>query len=59
MFTSKTLLLEKGSIKLYKCSAMASSYFLVEGENKRYIRRSKASALVVLEALYNSTNKSA
>jgi hypothetical protein len=56
MFTSKTLLLEKGNYKLYKCSAMASTYFLVEGENKRYIRRSKASALAVLEGL---TNKSA
>ena len=55
MFTSKTLLLEKGNYRLYKCSAMASSYFLVEGENKRYIRRSKASALAVLEGL---TNKS-
>lgn len=48
MFNTKTLILEKGSVKLYKCSVMASSYFLVEYKEKRYIRRSYKSALSLI-----------
>lgn len=51
MYNSKSIILEKGSYKLYKCSVMFSSYYLVEGNNKRYIRRNYDIALSLINLL--------
>lgn len=53
----KSLLKREGSIKLYKCSGVGCSYYLVTCKDKRFIRSSLNIAQVLFNELVNKKSQ--